>query len=84
MLHPPLPNSLLNSLLGLLLGLAGLPAISTAQQAEKHTPGSYQHADEQLQSALKRRLQTGRARGVILFIGDGMRIATVTAGRIYT
>ena len=84
MLHLPLPYTLLNSLLGLLLGLIGLPASAADQQVAEYAPGSYQHADKQLQSALKRRLQTGRARGVILFIGDGMSIATVTAGRIYT
>jgi alkaline phosphatase len=39
-------------------------------------------------AALKRRLQlkpnTGKAKNVILFIGDGMGISTLTAARIYT
>jgi alkaline phosphatase len=39
------------------------------------------------QAALQERLRvtpnTNRAKNVILFVGDGMGISTVTAGRIY-
>jgi len=36
-----------------------------------------------LERALKSPLNTNVARNVILFIGDGMGVATVTTGRIY-
>jgi len=36
-----------------------------------------------LERALKTSINTNVARNVILFLGDGMGVATVTAGRIY-
>src|SRR3569623_225419 len=36
-----------------------------------------------LEQALRVKPRTGRAKNVILFIGDGMGVSTVTAGRIY-
>jgi alkaline phosphatase len=41
-------------------------------------------AQSALDEALKRQPNTNRARNVILFLGDGMGPATVTAGRIYS
>lgn len=39
--------------------------------------------DAELKAALEQQPVTGRARNVILFVGDGMGISTVTAARIY-
>ena len=41
-------------------------------------------AQSALNEALKRQPNTNRARNVIMFLGDGMGPATVTAGRIYS
>lgn len=49
----------------------------------KFSPGSFDHADRQLQLALEQQANTQQAKGIILFIGDGMSIATVTASRIF-
>jgi alkaline phosphatase len=55
---------------------------AAAQAAGASDPGDYQRAA----NAVARRVATGpkpgRARNVILFIGDGMGIATITAARI--
>ena len=49
-----------------------------------HQPASsYQAAEQALQINLGRKDNRHRASGIILFVGDGMSIATVTAGRIY-
>ena len=44
---------------------------------------SYQAAEQTLQINLRLKDNRHRANGIILFVGDGMSIATVTAGRIY-
>ena len=41
------------------------------------------HAQDQLKSILNRPLNTNVAKNVILFLGDGMGIPTITAARIY-
>ncbi|XP_062620491.1 alkaline phosphatase-like [Saccostrea cucullata] len=40
-------------------------------------------AEDELETALRRTANTNRAKNVILFIGDGMGLTTVTAARIY-
>jgi alkaline phosphatase len=64
----------------------------TAEQAPPRAapPAAVQTADSYFQAAqadLARHLavpiNTGRARNVIVFIGDGMGVSTLTAGRIY-
>ncbi|XP_078338081.1 alkaline phosphatase-like [Crassostrea virginica] len=40
-------------------------------------------AENELETALKRTKNTNRANNVILFVGDGMGVSTVTAARIY-
>lgn len=40
-------------------------------------------AENEIENALKRTLNTNKAKNVILFIGDGMGVSTVTAARIY-
>ncbi|KAF2364896.1 Alkaline phosphatase [Trinorchestia longiramus] len=62
--------------------------------AQNHAPNSgprvedkehwYRHAQDQLNQVLEERLNTvkGPAKNVILFVGDGMGMSTITAGRI--
>ena len=51
--------------------------------AEIETPESwYKEGQEALEKALKTKPNKRRAKNVILFIGDGMGISTITAGRI--
>lgn len=44
----------------------------------------YQFGAAQLNAALNQKATKGRAKNIILMIGDGMGISTVTAGRIFT
>ncbi len=44
----------------------------------------YQTGAAQLNAALDQRATKGRAKNIILMIGDGMGMSTVTAGRIFT
>src|SRR5678816_3269920 len=45
-------------------------------------PGDYQRASASVAARAKTGSTAGRARNVILFIGDGMGISTITAARI--
>ena len=45
--------------------------------------GSFDHANKKLQLALGKKTNTAQAEGIILFIGDGMSVTTVTASRIF-
>lgn len=54
-----------------------------AEQLIHQPASSYQAAERALQTNLGRKDNRHRASGIILFVGDGMSIATVTAGRIY-
>jgi len=45
--------------------------------------GWYQDGQAELRTALRRFPNFGRAKNIILFVGDGMGISTVTASRIY-
>jgi alkaline phosphatase len=58
---------------------AGAQSISPAQAADPY----YAKGREALKAALALKPRTGRAKNVILFIGDGMGVSTVTASRIY-
>src|SRR5919112_640752 len=64
--------------------LAATGSTAYAQNTLPQTNDAYFRA---AQAALQERLQvtpnTNRAKNVILFVGDGMGISTVTAGRIY-
>ncbi len=57
---------------------------STVALAEPITPSDSAFRDGQtsLQTALKRAPNNGKAKNIVLFIGDGMGINSVTAGRI--
>ncbi|MCW8196560.1 alkaline phosphatase [Proteobacteria bacterium 005FR1] len=43
----------------------------------------FESGQQELQRAIAQQANTGRAKNVILFVGDGMGISTVTAARIY-
>ena len=53
------------------------------QSSNPYSSGSYDHANQKLQVSLNQKHNTEKAEGIILFVGDGMSIATVTASRIY-
>ena len=65
----------------LLLLLALLPATATAADATKNP--QFTAGQAALQQALNRPQPKRQARNIILFIGDGMGINSVTAGRIF-
>jgi alkaline phosphatase len=65
----------------LLLLLALLPAAAVAADATKNP--QFQAGQAALQQALNRPQPKRQARNIILFIGDGMGINSVTAGRIF-
>ncbi len=55
-----------------------------AQTSTTETPQSwYQSGQAELQRILSQPANTGRARNIILFVGDGMGVTTVTAARIH-
>ena len=53
-----------------------------AQAAQTGDPGDYQRAAAAVAKRAAQGPKPGRARNVILFVGDGMGIATITAARI--
>lgn len=55
----------------------------TGRPGTEAAPGSYAHGATALQLMLEKRHNTQTAEGVILFLGDGMSLSTVTAGRIF-
>ena len=55
---------------------------SNAQTAESPETW-YQAGQTELQRVLSQQANTGRAKNIILFVGDGMGISTVTAARIH-
>lgn len=64
---------------------AGMAASAVSAQtppAQASDP-YFQSGEAALKQALQIRPRTGKAKNVILFIGDGMGVSTVTAGRIY-
>ncbi len=61
--------------------LAAAPAL--AQNASQADDSYFQAAQTALAQRLAVQPNTGRAKNVILFVGDGMGVSTLTAGRIY-
>lgn len=51
-------------------------------QCETREPASYQAQQQRLNQAIQQQPIHGHARNIILFIGDGMGISTITAARI--
>lgn len=71
-----------------LLSVAGaLFSLTTLAHAGDRLPQAndpyFTDAQDRLEATLKLKPNTGRAKNVILFVGDGMGITTVTASRIY-
>lgn len=67
----------------LLLSIAALLAACSDKSPNPYSAGSYDHANQKLQVSLAQKTNTEKATGIILFVGDGMSVATVTASRIY-
>jgi alkaline phosphatase len=65
-----------------LIGLMGLMG-SPAQASEADDPTSFAAARNAVARARERTASSRRAKNVILFLGDGMGISTVTAARIF-
>ncbi|MEY2908219.1 MAG: hypothetical protein RLZZ602_742, partial [Pseudomonadota bacterium] len=72
-------------LIALLFLLTSLVAHASAESTPQGKVNGYEAGQSALNAALNRSLnqQRGAAKNVILFVGDGMSIATVTAARIY-
>lgn len=68
-----------------LIGLAVSAALAAgATHADTETTDDWRRqGQESLMAALQRQANTGRAKNIILFIGDGNGVATVTATRIF-
>src|SRR5688572_26051383 len=56
---------------------------SEAQTIPQENDAYFTAANQQLARRLAVQPRTGRAKNVILFVGDGMSVATVTASRIH-
>jgi alkaline phosphatase len=71
----------------LALGLIASLTATTAQAADgplvQASDPYFTSADAQLRATIARTPNTRRAKNIILFVGDGMGITTVTAARIY-
>lgn len=68
--------------------IVALLAVAAAAHAHAQTPAQsadpyFRNGQAALQQALATKPRLGRAKNVILFIGDGMGISTITASRIY-
>lgn len=68
---------------GVLLVCALLPQAVFAQDLPQAKDSYFVDAAADLEARLAVRPNTGRARNVILFVGDGMGVSTLTAARIY-
>ncbi|MEQ1755173.1 MAG: alkaline phosphatase [Micropepsaceae bacterium] len=76
-----------HALLSVAGALFSLTTLAVATHAGDRLPQAndpyYTDSEDQLEASLRLKPNTGRAKNVILFIGDGMGITTVTASRIY-
>lgn len=63
--------------------LAGLAPIALAQEPSQAADSYFVEARADLEARLNTRPIAGRARNIILFIGDGMGVSTLTAARIH-
>ncbi|WP_281645747.1 alkaline phosphatase [Parendozoicomonas sp. Alg238-R29] len=76
-------NKILPVFTGALIGSI-LSASSVSVRAYEDTPnGWYQQGQDDLQDMLRTIPSLRKAKNIILFVGDGMGISTVTAARIY-
>ena len=75
-------TKLASALLASVSILAAVPAL--AQEAVPQVNDSYfKQAQAEMEKIAARQPNTGKAKNVILFVGDGMSISTVTAARIF-
>ncbi|MEZ5709046.1 MAG: alkaline phosphatase [Blastomonas sp.] len=78
----------LAALVPALLASASCHGIAMAQETgadseESSKSSYYRDAEIQLERQIADVAQTGKARNLIIFIGDGMGVSSITAGRIY-
>ncbi len=66
-----------------LFGMLGLAACSNTISADSKQAIPAQAMASSAQSAAAKKMSTDRPRNVIVFLGDGMGVSTVTAARIY-
>jgi alkaline phosphatase len=66
----------------LIAGFAATAAHAEGPLVQADDP-YFKSADAQLRATMKRHANTRRAKNIILFVGDGMGVTTITAGRIY-
>ncbi|VAV90031.1 Alkaline phosphatase [hydrothermal vent metagenome] len=60
------------------------PPVQQTALPQQTTDTYYQAGSAQLSQILQQKAQTGRAKNIILMIGDGMGMSTITAGRIFS
>ncbi len=65
-----------------LAGIVALLALSSAAHADRAHDGWYRAGREAVAERRAAVANTGRAKNVILFVGDGMGLSTITAARI--
>jgi alkaline phosphatase len=68
---------------GASLAAALFAGAAASQTAVQSSDPYFRNGEQALQRALAVQPNTGRAKNVILFVGDGMGVSTVTASRIY-
>ena len=73
------PGQLLTNIAVAVINLSTAPLASAAGESAGFW---YRDGQQALREAVRLRANSGQARNVILFIGDGMGVATVTAARI--
>lgn len=74
---------MIRSLVLALVASVAVPAIAFAQAPAQAADAYYKAGEAALAKQMAVVPNTGKAKNVILFLGDGMGISTVTAGRIY-
>ena len=63
--------------------LAALPQFATAQDLPQARDSYFVAAQAEMEGRLRLQTNTNRARNVILFVGDGMGVSTLTSARIH-
>jgi alkaline phosphatase len=78
------PQTAVSTRLIPLFALSALSALPLAHAQGPQSPEAwYQDGQTEVQRVLAQQTNTGRAKNIILFIGDGMGISTITAARIF-
>lgn len=65
------------------ISIAAIAAPAFAQEVKQAEDSYFKQAQSEMQAIMALQPNTGKARNVILFVGDGMSIPTITASRIF-